>query len=70
MNVVLFVQMMDTLDRSRVEAFISIDEEIVLAAFVVMTGVVVSPVASTIGTHGETNPTLRVELVIVGYRLQ
>ena len=70
MKVGLFVQIMDTLDRSRVGAFVSIDEEIVSTAFIVMTRVVVSPVASTIGTHGETNPTLRVELVIVGYRLQ
>ena len=61
---------MDTLDRTRVGAFVSIDEEIVSAAFVIITGVVVSPVASTIRAHGETNPTLRVELVVVGYRLQ
>ena len=59
---------MDTLDRSRVGAFVSINEEIMPAALVIMTGID-SPVASAIGAHGETNPTLRVELFVVGYRL-
>ena len=64
-----FVQIMDTLNRSLVGAFVSIDEEIVSTAFIITTRVVVSPVASAIGAHGETNPTLRVQLVVVGYRL-